>query len=142
LEAPPSAQPPSADAAGPHKRPGSDKRAKTATLTIHQDIILKPDLVPPGSEFKGYEDFVVQGLRIESHNVRYRRERWLAPDGATVLADLPDLVLGSPHFCPDLVCFILHQYHHQHVTQPLLLEQLRQLGVDISSGQLNRILTE
>jgi hypothetical protein len=142
LEAPPSAQPPPADAAGQHKRPGSDKRAKTAQLTSHADILLKPDHVPPGSPFKGYEDFVVQDLRSEPRNVRYRRERWLAPDGSTVLADLPNLVRASPHFGPDLLCFILHQYHHQHVTQPLLLEQLRQLGSAISSGQLNRLLTE
>src|SRR3954447_14514571 len=32
--------------------------------------------------------------------------------------------------------------HHQHVTQPLLLEQLHQLGIDISAGELDRILTE
>src|SRR4029077_2978081 len=30
----------------------------------------------------------------------------------------------------------------QHVTQPLLWEQLDQLGIDISAGQLSRILTE
>src|SRR5262249_51763513 len=29
-----------------------------------------------------------------------------------------------------------------HVTQPLLLEQLHQLGIDISAGELSRILTE
>src|SRR6266540_3659506 len=38
--------------------------------------------------------------------------------------------------------YVLHQYHHQRVTQPLLLEQLRQLGLDISVGQLNHLLTE
>jgi len=32
--------------------------------------------------------------------------------------------------------------HYQHVTQPLLLEQLDQLGIDISARQLNGILTE
>jgi hypothetical protein len=58
------------------------------------------------------------------------------------VAGLPAAVVPGSHFGPDLLCFIIHQYHHQHVTQPLLLEQLRQLGVDISSGQLNRILTE
>ena len=36
----------------------------------------------------------------------------------------------------------LYQYHHCHVTQPLLLEQLWELGVDISAGQVNRIITE
>lgn len=105
-------------------------------------VILKPPLVPPGSRFKGYEDFVVQGLIIKPHNVRYRRERWLLPDGETVVASFPDDAVPGGHFGPDLLCFILHQYHHQHVTQPLLLEQVRQLGIDISSGQLNRILTE
>ena len=36
----------------------------------------------------------------------------------------------------------MYQYHHCHVTQPLLLEQLWQWAVDISSGQLNRIMTK
>ena len=58
------------------------------------------------------------------------------------MAPLPADVLPGSHFGPDLICYILHQYHHQHVTQPLLLEQLHQLGIDISAGELNRILTE
>ncbi|MCP4944649.1 MAG: transposase, partial [Planctomycetaceae bacterium] len=37
--------------------------------------------------------------------------------------------------------FILYQHHQQHVTQPLLLEYLRDLGVDISSGELSNLLT-
>ncbi len=37
---------------------------------------------------------------------------------------------------------MVYQYHHNPVTQPLLLEQLRELGVEISSGQLNRLLVE
>jgi hypothetical protein len=141
LEPPPS-PPPTPASTTKRKRPGSDKRHKTAQLTIHDDIIVRPDRLPPNATFKGYEDFVVQDLILECHNVRYRRERWLLPDGTTVIAKLPDSVVPGSHFGLDLICFILHQYHHQHVTQPLLLEQLRQLGIDISSGQLNRILTE
>jgi Transposase IS66 family len=137
---PPSAQTGAAPAN--HKRPGSAKRHKNAQLTIHDDKVLKPDQVPQGSIFKGYEDFVVQDLVLKTYNVRYRRERWRTLDGQTVLADLPDSVVRTGHFGPDLICFILHQYHHNHVTQPLLLEQLQQLGIDISSGQINRILTE
>jgi hypothetical protein len=37
---------------------------------------------------------------------------------------------------------MLQQHYHCHVTQPLLLEELRDLGVDISTGQISRILTE
>ena len=141
LEAPPSAQPAPPEASN-QKRPGSAKRAKTAQLTIHEEVIVKPQQLPPGSLFKGYEDFVVQEIILKPHNVRYRRERWVTPDGVTVVAGLPDTVVSGSHFGPDLLCFILHQYHHQHVTQPLLLEQLREFGIDISAGQINNILTE
>jgi hypothetical protein len=124
------------------KRPGSAKRSKTAQLTITEVIVIPLPDVPPDATFKGYEDFVVQDLILQPRVIRYRCERWLTPDGKSVVAPLPADVLPGCHFGPDLICFILHQYHHQHVTQPLLLEQLRQLGMDISSGELSRILTE
>jgi hypothetical protein len=137
LEPPP--RPPRDPAA---KRPGSAKRSKTAQLIITEEIVLPLAHRPEGAVFKGYEDFVVQDLILQSRVILYRRERWLTPEGQSLVAPLPaDAVPGS-HFGPDLICFILHQYHHQHVTQPLLLEQLHQLGIDISAGELDRILTE
>jgi hypothetical protein len=124
------------------KRPGSAKRSKTAQLIVTKEIVVRLPDVPPEAIFKGYEDFVVQDLVLEPRVIRYRREHWLTPDGQSVVAPLPADVLPGSHFGPDLICFILHQYHHQHVTQPLLLEQLHQLGIDISAGELSRILTE
>ena len=124
------------------KRPGSAKRSKTAELTITARRSFPSPTSRTGSIFKGYEDFVVQDLVLKPRVIRYRRERWLTPDGQSLVAPLPADVLPGSHFGPDLICFILHQYHHQHVTQPLLLEQLHQLGIDISAGELSRILTE
>jgi Transposase IS66 family len=124
------------------KRPGSAKRPKTAKLIITDEVVVPVPNVPPGATFKGYEDFIVQDLVIRPQVTRYRRERWRTASGQTLVAALPDDVVPGSHFGPDLICFILHQYHHQHVTQPLLLEQLLQLGIDISAGQLSRILTE
>jgi hypothetical protein len=124
------------------KRPGSAKRSKTAQLIVTEEIVIRLPEVPLESVFKGYEDFVVQDLVLQPRVIRYRRERWLTPDGQNLVAPLPADVLPGSHFGPDLICFILHQYHHQHVTQPLLLEQLHQLGIDISAGELSRILTE
>lgn len=122
------------------KRAGSAKRPKTGELEIHEIVPLTPSGVKDDWIFKGYNDFVVQGLVIEPHNVKYRRGRWLTPDGDTIMAPLPDHVSG--HFDSVLISYIQHQYFSCRVTQPLLLEQLREFGIDISSGQLNQILTE
>lgn len=121
------------------KRPGSDKRSKTAQLIIHETVTLIPEGISKGWVFKGYSDVVVQGLVIEPHNIKYRRGRWLTPAGETVIAPLPVGISG--HFNPTLISYIQHQYFACRVTQPLLLEQLCEIGIDISSGQLNEILT-
>jgi hypothetical protein len=137
LETPPP-RPPEPD----QKRPGSAKRPKTAQLIITDEVVVPLANLPPEATFKGYEDFIVQDLILRPQVTRYRRERWQTADGQTLVAALPADVVPGSHFGPDLICFILHQYHHQHVTQPLLLEQLLQVGIDISAGQLSRILTE
>ena len=55
---------------------------------------------------------------------------------------LPEAILKMGHFGPTLKSYLLYQYHHCHVTQPLLLKMMSDWGIDISSGQLNRILVE
>lgn len=122
------------------KRPGSKKKRKTANLQIHETIPIEPEFIPDRSEFKGYSDFVVQGLKIEVHNIRYRRKAYITPDGQYICGKLPAEVDG--HFNCELIQFILYQNYHCHVTQPLLLEQLHEIGIDISKGQLNNILVE
>ena len=123
------------------KRPGSTKRSKTQELVIHETKVIPPDTVPSGSRFKGYEDYVVQDMVIHVHNTRYRVERWQTPEGDYISGKLPPEFSGV-HFGPTLVSFILYQHYQAHVTQPLILEQLEELGIEISSGQINRIITE
>src|SRR4051812_12861853 len=53
---------------------------------------------PPGSRRKGYEPYTIQDLVLSSRVVRYRRERWLTPDGRELVAPLPPEVAG--HFGP------------------------------------------
>jgi hypothetical protein len=126
------------------KRPGSAKRPKTAELTIHHEQPLHLDHPPEGATFRGYEPYVVQELVIQSKNTRYLRARYHLPTGGSVLAPFPVGVLpvGGGHFGANLVAYILDQYHQAQVTEPLLLEQLWEYGIDISAGQLHRILTE
>ena len=124
----------------PDKRPGSEKRSKNAELTIHQRVPLHLDHLPDGAVFKGYEDYVVQELLIETRNTLYLRARYQLPDGSSVLAPLPADVIPGSHFGPTLTGYILHQYHNG-LTQGLLLQQLHDFGIDISAGQLDRLLT-
>jgi len=122
------------------KRPGSSKRSKTKELEIHETIPRSPEHIPEGSLFKGYREFAVQGIIIKPHNILYHLQRWKRPDGSYIEGELPAYVQG--HFDPSLISYIQYQYFQCHVTQPLLLEQLREFGIDISSGQISRILIE
>jgi hypothetical protein len=137
LESPPPKPPPS-----PHdKRPGSAKRHKTASFLDPIEVKIPFPDPPPGSTSKGYEPYTVQELIFHAKVTRYLRERILTPDGRTLLAPLPDDVLPGSHFGPLLQGYVLYQYHHCNVTQPLLQEQLREFGIDVSAGQIDRILT-
>jgi hypothetical protein len=126
------------------KRPGSAKRPKTSELTIHREVVLHPKDLPPGATLKGYEAYVVQELIIKTENTKYQRARYNLPEGGSVLAPLPPSVLPveGGHFGATLVTYIVNQYHQAQVTEPLLLEQLWEFGIDISAGQLHRILTD
>lgn len=115
--------------------------SKTASLKIDETITIEPENVPPGSRLKGYRQVVVQDLILKTHNTCYRLVEYQTPNGDYISGQLPEAVKGSS-FGKDLIAFILYQYHHQHVTQPLLLEQLRDLGIEISSGRLSEFITE
>jgi hypothetical protein len=123
------------------KRPGSEKRHKTSQLKIDKVQPIEPEEIPPGSVFKYYKDWVVQDLKVEPFNTRYRLKVYERPGGGYVMGQLPPNLHGK-HYGPPLIRFVLYQHYHCLVTQPLLLEQLHEMGIDISAGQLNNILIE
>ena len=118
------------------KRP---KKSKTKKIEIHEVVSIKPDNLPEGSKLKDYQEYIVQDIVLGNWNTCYRRQRWQTPSGEYVLGQLPEHVTGS-HFGSTLTAFVLYQYHGCHVTQPLIKEQLHELGVNISTGKINNII--
>ena len=131
------------DGSGEGRRRGKPTGPRTAALVIHETTKVEPPDLPPGATFRQFEPLVVQDLKLETWNTKYERARYDLPGGGSVLAPLPTGVLPveGGHFGAKLVAFILSQHYQALVTQPVLLEQLWDYGVDISSGQLHGILT-
>ncbi len=89
---------------------------------MYDEKIIQPDDIPEGARFKGYKDIIVQDIVIKLHNTRYLLAQYETEDGKYMTSQLPKGMTG--HWGSTLHSYILHQYHHQHVTQPLLLPSI------------------
>ena len=121
------------------KRAKRRRRGKVTPRVVPETEVLRV-AHPTGSQFKGYEPYQVQELVLTARVVRYRRERWLTPEGETIVAPLPSGIRG--HFGPELRRFVLMQYHQGQVTVERLVAQLQAIGVSISKRQLMRLLID
>ena len=142
LKGRPVIKPSGLDKGAGHQRRGHAKwpgRGKVVPRVVIQTQVLRVE-VPEGSQFKGYETYQIQELEIRARVVRYRRERWLTPDGETIVAPLPANTRG--HFGPELRRFVLMQYHQGQVTVERLVEQLQAMGISISKREVMRLLID
>jgi hypothetical protein len=114
LKGPPTIKPSGMEppTAPPGTKPTRDqaRRGKVKPRVSVEDHTLSVT-APMGSRLKGYEAYLVQDvIPLSVRAVRYRRERWVTPDGRTMIAPLPPGIDG--HFGPNLRRFVLMLYHH------------------------------
>jgi hypothetical protein len=144
LKGPPSIKPSGMEQASSAK-PGSGgvkrrgRGGKKLRREMIEDRVVAAE-VPAGSRFKGYETYLIQDLVVRPVAIRFRRERWLTPDGRTIVAPLPAGIDG--HFGPELRRFVLAQYHQGQVTVPRLVTLLGAIGIAVSKRQVVRLLID
>lgn len=105
-----------------------------------EEIKVQAEEVPPGSRFKGYSEFKVQDLEITVKEITYKLEVWQSPSGKVIRAQLPK-ELRSKHFGTSLRTLVINLYA-QGMTQPAIHDFLQNVGIEISSGQVNHILLD
>jgi hypothetical protein len=115
-------------------RPG--RGAKRDRVT--REVTLRAE-VPPGSRFKGYKTVVHRDLVLVAEVVRYKRERWVTPEGQTLIAPLPVGVTGG--YGPGVRRFCLALHTQGQVTTERLTDLLNGIGLAISKRQVVRLLT-
>ena len=117
------------------------KRAKRAKLVIDREEKLSVDKssLPADAEFKGYEETVVQDIRLTTDNVRFIKEKYYSPSQeCNYLAPMPAGYVGE--FGPGVRALVLTLYYASGMTEPKIQEFLEYVGTSISSGQISNLL--
>ena len=125
----------------PEKRAGSAKKSKKASVEIDEEITIQTDNIPNNAKFNGYRSYDIQELIIKRHNIRFQLAEYITEEGKTIVGELPTEYQGK-HYGPGLVCYVMYQHYQCRVPQPIIYEQLREWGIEISTGQVNRLLNE
>src|ERR671921_1364272 len=118
----------------PGRRPG--RGAKRDRVT--REVTLQVE-VPAGSRFKGYKTVVHRDLVLVAEVVRYKRERWVTPEGKTLIAPLPEGIAGG--YGPGVRRFCLALHTQGQVTTERLTDFLNGIGLSISKREVVRLLT-
>jgi hypothetical protein len=118
-----------------------EKGFKNQSLKIDRQQILEypQELLPVDAQFKGYEEVVVQDIKLTTDNVLFRKEKYYSPrEGKTYLAELPDGYKGE--FGPGIKALVISLYYGSNMTQTKLLEFLGDIGIFMSAGYLSNLL--
>ena len=118
------------------------KRSKLDRIKIDRevDLRLNPASLPADAQFKGYEEVVVQDLRIGTDNVKFIKEKYYSPStGKTYLAPLPEGYSGE--YGPNVKSMSLLYSHLCNMTEPKIAAVLTNMGIEISSGTISAWLT-
>lgn len=124
------------------RKPKKRKKArKKATIEVNREEVVRvdPEQLPSDAEFKGYEDVVVQDIKIVTDNVRFRKEKFYSSSKhETYLAKLPAGYEGQ--FGPGIKATTIVLYYAINTSEPKIKEFYEHIGISISKGQISNLL--
>ena len=104
-----------------------------------QKLFVDKSELPADAQFKGYEETVVQDIRLTTDNVCFVKEKYYSPSQQrTYIAPLPAGYEGE--FGPGVRALVLTLYYASGMTEPKIEEFLGHIGVSISAGQVSNLL--
>ena len=105
-----------------------------------EEILIYPqEQLPADSQFKGYEEIVVQDILLKPDNVLFRKQKYYSPQTKkTYLASLPKGYEGE--FGPGIKALVMSLYYGGNMTQGKIKEFLENIGISISAGYLSNLL--
>ena len=124
-----------------HQRKRHQKSSKKADLKISREEVAKvePAILPTDAQFKGYEDVIVQDICLSTDNICFHKQKFYsASERKTYLAKLPRGYEGQ--YGPGVKSLVVTLYYGGQMSEPKILEFLKNVGVQISDGELSNLL--
>jgi hypothetical protein len=125
------------------KSKGWSKGSKKDKINVDRQIKVSVDgLLPQDAHFACYRKVVIQDVLLKTDNVEYLLERYYSPSlNIYYDAKLPNSVRGS-QFGANLKAFIAVLYFSCRVTENKIWQLCKDIGIQISEGQISNILTK
>ena len=121
------------------KRWRKDSKVDRIRIDREEKLSVAKSELPADAEFKGYEETVVQDIRLTTDNVCFVKEKYYSPSQRRVyLASLPAGYVGE--FGPGVRSLVLTLYYASGMTEPKIQEFLGHIGIVISTGQVSNLL--
>ncbi|MHC4406432.1 MAG: IS66 family transposase [Planctomycetota bacterium] len=122
--------------------PASDGRT-FKDVAIHEEVEcpVDPQQLPPDARRLADDTVVVQNIKIEPFNIRFRQHVYYSPSEKTTYRGSLPAGYEPGDFGPDLRALILALKYCGNMSEPKIHEFLQNFDVSISAGSLSNILT-
>lgn len=123
----------------PESKPKRQKKKDQIKIDRAQLCAVSKDQLPPDAIFKGYENVVVQDLKIETDNVQFIKEVYYSPSQKkTYIAKLPPGYEGE--FGPTVKTLAIIMKNVCNMSEPKILDFFHNFDIRISAGTLSNFL--